>query len=122
MATVSVIIPVFNAEKYISTCIESLISQSYSDFEIICVDDGSTDNSPRILQQYMSMDPRIKIIEQKNQFAGNARNTGMEVASGKYCMFLNKCGRYDHIPSSRGFDKKYMIFYLFSVKWNMRNI
>ena len=89
MATVSVIIPVFNAEKYISTCIESLISQSYSDFEIICVDDGSTDNSPRILQQYMSMDPRIKIIEQKNQFAGNARNTGMEVASGKYCMFLD---------------------------------
>ena len=89
MATVSVIIPVFNAEKYISTCIESLISQSYSDFEIICVDDGSTDNSPRILQQYMSMDPRIKIIEQKNQFAGNARNMGMEVASGKYCMFLD---------------------------------
>ena len=65
MATVSVIIPVFNAEKYISTCIESLISQSYSDFEIICVDDGSTDNSPRILQQYMFIDPRIKIIEQK---------------------------------------------------------
>ncbi len=89
MVTVSVIIPVFNAEKYISTCIESLISQSYSDFEIICVDDGSTDNSPRILQQYMSMDPRIKIIEQKNQFAGNARNTGMEVASGKYCMFID---------------------------------
>lgn len=89
MVTVSVIIPVFNAEKYISTCIESLISQSYSDFEIICVDDGSTDNSPRILQQYMSMDPRIKIIEQKNQFAGNARNTGMEVTSGKYCMFLD---------------------------------
>ncbi|WP_288876936.1 glycosyltransferase [uncultured Dialister sp.] len=89
MATVSVIIPVFNAEKYISTCIESLISQSYSDFEIICVDDGSTDNSPRILQQYMFIDLRIKIIEQKNQFAGNARNTGMEVASGKYCMFLD---------------------------------
>ena len=89
MAKVSVIIPVFNAEKYISTCIESLISQSYSDFEIICVDDGSTDNSPRILQQYMFIDPRIKIIEQKNQFAGNARNTGMEVASGKYCMFLD---------------------------------
>ena len=89
MATVSVIIPVFNAEKYISTCIESLISQSYSDFEIICVDDGSTDNSPRILQQYMFIDSRIKIIEQKNQFAGNARNTGMEVASGKYCMFLD---------------------------------
>lgn len=89
MATVSVIIPVFNAEKYISTCIESLISQSYSDFEIICVDDGSTDNSPRILQRYMFIDPRIKIIEQKNQFAGNARNTGMEVASGKYCMFLD---------------------------------
>lgn len=89
MATVSVIIPVFNAEKYISTCIESLISQSYLDFEIICVDDGSTDNSPRILQQYMFIDPRIKIIEQKNQFAGNARNTGMEVASGKYCMFLD---------------------------------
>lgn len=89
MAKVSVIIPVFNAEKYISTCIESLISQSYSDFEIICVDDGSTDNSSRILQQYMFIDPRIKIIEQKNQFAGNARNTGMEVASGKYCMFLD---------------------------------
>jgi len=89
MAKVSVIIPVFNAEKYISTCIESLISQSYSDFEIICVDDGSTDNSPRILQQYMFIDSRIKIIEQKNQFAGNARNTGMEVASGKYCMFLD---------------------------------
>lgn len=76
MAKVSVIIPVFNAEKYISTCIESLISQSYSDFEIICVDDGSTDNSPRILQQYMFIDPRIKIIEQKKSICRECKEYG----------------------------------------------
>lgn len=79
---VSVIVPVFNAGNYLETCLESLINQTLQNIELICVDDGSTDNSISILNKYASIDSRIKIIKQKQLFAGVARNNGMEVARG----------------------------------------
>lgn len=89
MAMVSVIIPVYNAEKYIEECLDSLLRQTYPDFEIICVDDGSTDNSLKILREYEKCDKRISVLTQKNQYAGVARNAGMERAKGKYLLFLD---------------------------------
>lgn len=89
MAMVSVIIPVYNAEKYIEECLDSLLRQTYPDFEIICVDDGSTDRSLEILRRYGMQDSRISVLTQKNQYAGAARNAGMERAKGKYLLFLD---------------------------------
>ncbi len=64
---ISVIIPVFNKEKYLSQCLESVIGQTFSDMEIICVNDGSTDHSPEILAQYAAREARLRIINQKNR-------------------------------------------------------
>lgn len=89
MAMVSVIIPVYNAEKYIEECLDSLLRQTYPDFEIICVDDGSGDRSLEILRRYEKKDSRISVLTQKNQYAGVARNAGMERAKGKYLLFLD---------------------------------
>lgn len=86
---VSIIIPVYNAEKYLSQCLSSLYKQIFADFEIICVDDGSTDNSLMILKEYEQKDDRVTVIEQKNQYAGVARNNGMKRAKGKYLLFLD---------------------------------
>ncbi|MBQ3134488.1 MAG: glycosyltransferase [Oscillospiraceae bacterium] len=86
---ISVIIPVYNTEQYLKQCLDSVINQTLTDIEIICVDDGSTDRSLSILQEYASKDPRFKILQQKNQYAGVARNNGMKVATGKYYMFLD---------------------------------
>lgn len=86
---VSIVMPIYNAESYLKDSIESLINQKYKNLEIICVDDGSTDNSLRILKNYKKNDDRIKILKQKNQFAGVARNNGLNNANGKYIMFLD---------------------------------
>ncbi len=84
----SVIIPLYNAEKYLRQCLDSVISQSLRDIEIICVDDGSTDSSPDILLEYQQRDSRVIVQRQQNLHAGVARNTGMEVARGEYIHFL----------------------------------
>lgn len=89
MTLVSIVIPVYNAEKYIEECLDSLLRQTYSDFEIICVDDGSTDCSLEILREYEKRDSRVAVLTQRNQYAGVARNTGMERAKGKYLLFLD---------------------------------
>lgn len=86
---VSVIIPVYNAEKYLRECLDSVIEQTLQEIEIICVDDGSTDNSLAILKEYTQKDERLKIIEQANRGAGAARNMGMAVALGEYLAFLD---------------------------------
>ena len=86
---VSVIVPVYNSEKYLDQCVQSLINQTLKEVEFIFVDDGSTDSSVQILEKYQSTDGRIKIIKQQNQFAGVARNNGMKAAIGKYLMFLD---------------------------------
>ena len=88
-AKISVIIPVFNVEKYLYKCLESVIHQTYKNLEIICVNDGSTDNSLNILEEFAQKDARIKIITQKNGGLSNARNTGIDNATGDYIMFLD---------------------------------
>ncbi len=86
---VSVIIPVYNAEKYLRECLDSVVNQTLRDIEIICVNDGSTDNSAAILQEYTKADSRITIIGQENQGLSAARNCGMRCAHGKYIYFLD---------------------------------
>ena len=86
---VSVIIPVYNAEKYLQQCLDSIINQTLQDIEIICVDDGSQDDSLEILNDYAKKDDRIIVLTQSNINAGAARNRGLSVAKGKYLSFLD---------------------------------
>ena len=86
---VSIIVPVYNGEKYISRCLDSLINQTYSNLEIVLVNDGSIDKSKEILNEYAKTDNRIKIYDQINQGASVARNIGLEKANGKYIMFVD---------------------------------
>jgi len=89
MPKVSVIIPVYNVEKYLRECLDSILSQTFKDFEVICVDDGSTDASVDILREYADNDDRFIILKQANQGAAVARNYGMSIAKGKYLLFLD---------------------------------
>lgn len=86
---VSVVVPVYNAEKYLRQCVESLLMQTLKDTELIFVDDGSTDGSVAILKEFMEKDSRIHIYCQTNQYAAVARNNGMSHATGKYIIFLD---------------------------------
>ena len=86
---VSVIIPVYNVEKYLRQCIESILNQTLSELELICVDDGSTDSSLEILREYEKKDSRVKVLQQENLGAGAARNKGLKIATGKYLSFLD---------------------------------
>lgn len=86
---ISIIIPVYNVERYLPKCLDSVIHQSYKNIEIICVNDGSPDNSSEILAEYEKKDPRIKVINQKNTGLAGARNTGVDAAIGDYIMFVD---------------------------------
>lgn len=89
MAKVSVIVPVYNVEKYLKRCLDSLINQTLSDIDIICINDGSKDSSLQILEQYAQKDSRIVIYNQENSGLSVARNTGLEHASGEYIGFVD---------------------------------
>ena len=86
---VSVIIPVYNGEKYLKECLDSVIRQSFSHWEMICINDGSTDGSLRILEDFARMDDRIRVLSQDNQGQSAARNAGMRCAQGAYILFLD---------------------------------
>lgn len=86
---VSVIVPVYNVEKYLKEAMDSIVNQTLKEIEIICVDDGSTDNSSAILKEYAEKDDRIIMLEQENRGAGAARNAGLDVAHGEYLSFLD---------------------------------
>jgi len=86
---ITVIIPVYNVEKYLNRCIESIINQTYKNLEIILVDDGSTDNSGKICDEYALKDNRIKVIHKQNGGVSSARNKGLEVATGEYIGFVD---------------------------------
>ena len=86
---ISVIIPVYNVEKYLRQCMDSIISQTFKDFECICVNDGSTDGSLDILQEYAKKDDRIKIITQENKGLPAARNVGIKKSIGQYLVFVD---------------------------------
>lgn len=89
MPVVSVIIPAFNAERCIGNIINNVINQTFSDWELIVVDDGSSDSTPRICDEYAKMDIRIKVVHQKNAGVSAARNTGLERAAGDYVIFID---------------------------------
>ena len=86
---ISVIVPVYNVERYLKQCLESIINQTYSNIEIICVNDGTKDKSREILEEYRKRDSRIKIIDKKNGGLSSARNAGLEVAQGEYISFID---------------------------------
>lgn len=89
MVNVSVIVPVYNVEEYLAECLDSIINQTFADIEIICVNDGSTDDSLNILEHYQKLDNRIKIINKENGGLSSARNEGMKFAKGKYILFVD---------------------------------
>lgn len=86
---VSIIVPIYNVEQYLPACLDSLVNQTLQDIEIICVNDGSTDNSASVVRDYMQQDARIRLIEQDNQGLSAARNAGIRNANGKYLQFLD---------------------------------
>ncbi|MBR5389107.1 glycosyltransferase [Candidatus Saccharibacteria bacterium] len=88
-AKVTVCVPIYNAEKYIKECLDSLVSQSLKELEIVCVNDGSTDNSGRILEEYKNKYNNIKVINQENKGLGGARNAGIKASSGQYIGFVD---------------------------------
>lgn len=86
---ISVIIPVYNVAAYLPQCLDSVLSQSYSDLQVIVIDDGSTDTSGAICDEYAAKDPRVVVIHQKNGGAAAAKNAGLRVATGKYLSFVD---------------------------------
>lgn len=86
---ISVVIPVYNAGIYLEQCLDSVLNQTLKEIEVICVDDGSTDDTLCKLEEYAAKDSRVKVLKQKNKYAGVARNYGLEQALGKYLMFLD---------------------------------
>ena len=89
MDLISLIVPVYNVSNYLRKCIDSIISQTYTSLEIILVDDGSTDDSGNICDYYSKCDSRIKVIHKKNGGLSDARNTGIEYATGLYIGFID---------------------------------
>lgn len=110
MAKISIIVPVYNIEKYLENCVESILNQTFKDLEIILVDDGSTDNSGKICDIYKHKDKRIKVIHKENGGLSSARNCGIEIASGEYIGLVDS-DDYIH-------PQKYEILYKNAIKYS----
>lgn len=89
MEKVTIVVPVYNTEKYLDECIKSIVNQTYENIEVILIDDGSKDNSPKICDKWAQKDSRIQVIHKMNEGAGIARNTGISNASGEYICFFD---------------------------------
>ncbi len=89
MDKISVIIPVYNVEPYIRKCIDSVINQTYINLEIILVDDGSTDNSGKVCDEYATKDKRVKVLHKRNGGVSSAKNAGLKEVTGKYLGFVD---------------------------------
>ena len=88
-SVISVIVPIYNVEDYLDRCVDSIINQTYSNLEIILVDDGSPDNCPKMCDDYAKKDSRIKVVHKENGGLSDARNAGMKVATGEYISFID---------------------------------
>lgn len=86
---ISIIVPVFNVEKYLNQCVQSILCQTYGNYELILVDDGSTDNSGRMCEQYKELDKRVQVIHKENGGLSDARNKGTEAAHGEYITYID---------------------------------
>ena len=95
MDLVTIVVPVYNVEKYLNECVDSLLGQTYKNIEIILVDDGSTDKSGSICDAYAAADSRVKVIHKPNEGLGFARNTGLKAAQGKYVTFIDSDDKAD---------------------------
>lgn len=93
---VSVIIPFYNTEKFIKECLNSVLNQTLKNIEILCIDDGSTDYSHQIVEKYSQNNKRIKLLTQKNQGAGIARNNGIKISKGEYIVFMDSDDKYPY--------------------------
>lgn len=89
MCEISIIVPVYKVEPYLRKCVDSILAQTFTDFEVILVDDGSPDNSGKICDEYASKDSRVRVIHKKNGGLSSARNAGIDVARGKYLGFVD---------------------------------
>ena len=87
--TISVIVPIYNVEKYLDRCLKSIINQTYKNLEIILIDDGSPDNCGTICDEYAKKDNRIKVVHKDNGGLVKARNTGLDIATGEYISFID---------------------------------
>lgn len=96
MEKISVIVPVYNAEKYIEQCVKSILSQSYQNLELVLINDGSTDQSPAILERLGELDDRIRVFHKENGGEGTTRNLGVSVALGDYLIFVDADDWIDH--------------------------
>lgn len=105
MCQISIIIPVYNVEMYLEECINSVLQQTYNNLEIILVDDGSTDNSGKICDEYFKLDSRIKVIHKKNEGLGLSRNVGLKHVSGEYVTFLDSDDYLDSSTIENLFNK-----------------
>ena len=101
---ISIIIPVYNSEKYLKKCLDSILRQTYTNIEIILVDDGSTDNSRIVCLDYMKMDKRIKYIKKKNGGVSSARNVGLKELTGKYVLFIDSDDYIDETMVKKLYD------------------
>ena len=93
---ITIIVPIYNASKYLKRCIESIVNQTYNNLEIILIDDGSTDDSGSICDYFASKDKRIKVIHKKNEGVSSSRNYGIKYSAGDYICFLDSDDYYDH--------------------------
>ena len=89
MPVISIIVPVYNAEKYLHRCIDSILSQTFTDFELLLIDDGSTDSSSIICDDYLREDSRVRVFHKKNGGVSSARNMGLDNAKGKWITFVD---------------------------------
>jgi glycosyltransferase involved in cell wall biosynthesis len=106
---VSIIVPIYKVEKYMERCVESIITQTYKNIEIILIDDGSPDKCPQICDHYMEKDKRIKVIHQQNKGLSGARNSGLRIMTGQYVMFVDSDDVIHHymVEHLVGVIKKY---------------
>lgn len=102
---ISLIIPVYNVEKYLVECIESIINQTYDNLEILLIDDGSTDNSGKICDKYTQKDKRIKVIHKENGGVSSARNLGLDIAQGEYIAFIDSDDRVNEAYIEKLYEK-----------------
>ena len=105
MASVSLVIPVYNSEAFLVSCLESVVGQTMRDLEIICVDDGSTDSSPQILADFAARDDRVRVITQPNSGQASARDRGLGLASADYVLFLDNDDNFEPTMVEEAYDR-----------------